>query len=460
MKAVIMNGGKGTRMSKYFPGTPKCMLSMYGETVLEMQIKNLSKHNVDDIIIVTDSKTYNYISEHDTVGQALQVDGLAARYGVNIRYVIEDAHDAYKGTATSLFKLCETNKYLEDNEDFLLIFGDIIFEMKLESFMNFHKNMKHRSDNHIVTLVTHPSSHMFDSDLVLTNDYDETRINIIRKKNDPLFGSFYKNLTSSGIYCMNSSIFKNERIKHMIDEFSLQNNGKADVSDLLCVAKFLIEMYSYKTHEYIKDMGTPERFKEVKHDILVNIPTRKSVFPPAIFLDRDGTINEIEHGKFVNSSEDLVLYKYSAEAIKIFNSLGYLVIVVTNQGGISEGYMTEETLNYIHEKLETELGSKGAYVDDIFYCPHMGGCSCRKPKIGMITGAAKKYDIDLDNSWFIGDSTVDMKTGENAGLQTILLKSGVGGKDKKYEIKPDHTFKDLLKAAKFIKKINKYWFMS
>lgn len=148
----------------------------------------------------------------------------------------------------------------------------------------------------------------------------------------------------------------------------------------------------------------------------------------AVFLDRDGVINEVNtrRVRFVNTVSDLYLLPRAAKAIYLLNAAGYKVFVITNQGGIGLGFMKLETLLRIHIELVHRLSRAGAYLDDIAYCPHKpgSGCACRKPKPGMILELARKYFIDLGESYTIGDMDTDIKAGAAAGTKTIQIISG------------------------------------
>jgi D-glycero-D-manno-heptose 1,7-bisphosphate phosphatase len=146
----------------------------------------------------------------------------------------------------------------------------------------------------------------------------------------------------------------------------------------------------------------------------------------AVFLDRDGVINEVlsSRVKFVNKPSDLYLLPWVAESIKILNDLNYKVFIITNQGGIGLGYMSESALTDIHIKLvEQLLEEADAQIDDIAYCPHKphANCPCRKPKPTMILELAQKHNIDLQRSFTIGDRGVDIVAGRLAGTRTILI---------------------------------------
>ncbi len=161
----------------------------------------------------------------------------------------------------------------------------------------------------------------------------------------------------------------------------------------------------------------------------------------AVFLDRDGVIND--NYKPVNTPDDLKLYPWSAESILQLNQAGYYVFVVTNQGGIEMGYFKEKDLNEIHDKLIMEIKEHGATIDEIDFCPHFKTkCECRKPLPGMINRLGKKHDIDLKNSFMVGDRDVDIEAGIKSGCKTIKI-----GKTYK---KADYTVKNLKEAVSVI----------
>ncbi|WP_018131661.1 D-glycero-alpha-D-manno-heptose-1,7-bisphosphate 7-phosphatase [Effusibacillus pohliae] len=144
----------------------------------------------------------------------------------------------------------------------------------------------------------------------------------------------------------------------------------------------------------------------------------------AVFLDRDGVIND--NARPVNGPQDLILFPGVEQAIKRLKAAGYRVFVVTNQGGVGLGYMTEADLQQIHDKLLSELGKSGAVIDEIRYCAHKPrqGCACRKPEPGMILELADKYRIDLDKSFMVGDRDCDIEAGRRAGTRTIFVGKG------------------------------------
>jgi len=177
----------------------------------------------------------------------------------------------------------------------------------------------------------------------------------------------------------------------------------------------------------------------------------------AVFLDRDGVISE--QTAFVNLPEDLVLIDGAAEAIARLNLAGLPVAVITNQGGIAMGYLTEQDLARIHARMEIMLAEAGAHVDGIYYCPHhaqatipayAADCPCRKPNIGMLEQARDELGIDLQRSVVVGDATTDILAGTRAGCLTILVETGFGGRDGKAEATPDHVVANLAAAVDLI----------
>lgn len=156
---------------------------------------------------------------------------------------------------------------------------------------------------------------------------------------------------------------------------------------------------------------------------------------PAIFLDRDGTIN-IEK-KYLFKSDDFEFESRADEAIAILNKEGYKVIVITNQAGVARGYYQETDVVKLHEWMNEQLAQKKAHIDGFYYCPHhpehgiekyKKDCQCRKPAIGLIEQAIREHNIDISKSYFIGDRETDIYAGMNVGMRTILVLTGYGKK--------------------------------
>lgn len=145
-----------------------------------------------------------------------------------------------------------------------------------------------------------------------------------------------------------------------------------------------------------------------------------------VFLDRDGVINEKPPPhQYVRSWSDFRFLPNIADWIRLFNALGYLVIVISNQRGVARGMMSAEDVEEIHRLMTAELAATGAILDDVFYCPHEEGeCDCRKPRPGLIRQARAKWDIDLGESLLIGDADSDAELARNCGIRFLRVRDG------------------------------------
>ena len=187
----------------------------------------------------------------------------------------------------------------------------------------------------------------------------------------------------------------------------------------------------------------------------------------AVFLDRDGTINE-EVG-YLDSLDKLKIIPSAYEAIRLINESGMKVVVISNQAGVARGFFTEDFVKVTHEHLQTALRQQGATIDNFYYCPHHPTegiepyrqvCNCRKPAPGMLLQAAQDLNIDLKRSYLVGDRFNDMEAGKKIGVRGILVKTGFGqsllqddGPDEATpENKPDFIAADILGAVKLILK--------
>ena len=413
MKVVIMAGGKGTRIASVRSDVPKPMINICGKPILEHQIDNLKACGLTDIILVI-----GYLGD-----KIKEYFGDGSKFGVNIEYFVED-HPL--GTAGALFKIPQLT------EDFLLLCGDVIIDVDFNRFIAFHKEHKAWA-----SLVAHPNGHPYDSSLLVTEidapktvgGMPEDTHRVIRWMAKEDERTYYKNRVNAGIEMISPELLK-ETMKNFVPRHP-EAPDKIDLDrDVLKPNIPSGKIFAYDTPEYIKDMGTPDRFYETEKDIesgkvhARNLKNKQK----AIFLDRDGTINKMVG--FVTKPEQFELIEGAAEAIKAINKSGYLAIVVTNQPVIARGDCTFEELQTIHDKMETELGKVGAFVDAIYVCPHHTdkgfegerpeykcNCDCRKPKPGLLLHAAKDFNIDLSESYMIGDSHRDVEAGENAGVK-------------------------------------------
>lgn len=427
--AIIQAGGKGTRMLELTKDLiPKPLLELNGKPMMQWQMESLIEYGI---------KNFIFIIGH--LGEKIkEYFGNGSKWNVNISYIEETEP---LGSAGALYYAKEKLA----GKNVILVFGDVMFDLDWSRFIAYHEEKKAT-----VTLLAHPNAHPFDSDLLIVNQ-DGMVEGIDSKTNVRDYN--YKNVVNAGL-----SIFENK----LLDD--LTEAKKTDFeSQLVRPLMANGEVYAYNTPEYVKDAGTPERFRKACEEQTNGVWVAKSLKnkQKAVFLDRDGTINVLKG--FLKKAEDFELLPNVAEAIKAINSSEYLAIVATNQPVIARGECTFEELEKIHTKLETLLGRQGAFINDLFYCPHHPhkgyegeipelklDCDCRKPKIGMLLKAAEKYNIDLSQSWYVGDTTMDIQTGINAGMKTVLVKTGEAGKDGKYPAKADFEAENLIDAVEKI----------
>ena len=404
MKAVIMAGGKGTRITSIASCIPKPMIPIFGKPVLQHEIECLRDQGFVDIII-----TVSYMA--DTIIDFFK-DG--SGFGVNIEYFVEKEP---LGNAGALFKIKDRL-----TDDFLLLNADSLFNIDFNRFVRYHKEK-----GGLISLFTHPNSHPYDSGLIFCDDNKSVTKWLSKEDNRP---EWYKNRVNAGLHVIN---------KKVLDVVIDTPNVDLD-RQLLKPFAGSDQMFAYDSPEYVKDMGTPDRYYAVCKDFEKGLIQSRNLRnkQKAIFLDRDGTINK--YVGFLRNINDFELISGAAEAIKKINNSGYLVIVVTNQPVIARGEVSLEELDEIHNKLETLLGKEGAYIDGLYYCPHHPHkgyegerpeykieCDCRKPKPGMLLKAAEDFNIDLSQSWMIGDDDNDVLAGQNAGCKTIRI-------DKDYDL--------------------------
>lgn len=400
-----MAGGKGSRIAELFPDIPKPLIPIQGTPVLEREIISLRDQGFTDIIL-----TVGYMRQ-----KIQEYFGNGEKWGVNIEYFVEEKP---LGNAGALF-------FLDLKEDFLLLNADAVFDVDFNRMVAFH-----RQHGGLVTLFTHPNSHPYDSGIIIAQNAGKVEKWLTKEDRRPVF---YKNRVNAGLHVISPKALKLSGIR--LEEIK---NGKMVDLDRQILKPLCSSgtMYCYDSPEYVKDMGTRERFHQVEEDFEKGIVQAKNLNnkQKAVFLDRDGTINK--YVGFLRKVEEFELIEGVAEAVKEINRSGYLAVIVTNQPVIARGEITFSELENIHNKMETLLGMQGAYVDAIYFCPHHPHfgydgevkelkieCECRKPKPGMLLKAAKDLNIDLSSSYMVGDSENDIKAGKAAGSKSVLLNT-------------------------------------
>jgi histidinol-phosphate phosphatase family protein len=403
---VILVGGKGLRLG--FTDIPKPMVDIAGKPLLSRQIELAKRYGIEEIFLL----------EGHLSGVIQNYFGDGSKFGVKIHHIVEKKS---LGTAGAV-------KLLEGRicQRFLVFYGDIAMDFDVAHFVNYAEE----DFDVVATLITHPCNHPYDSDLLEMDD----RGNVTRflPKPHPR-GLVYRNLNNACVYVLSPKVFQ-----YIKPDFA-QDFGREIFSKILAERA---RIRAYQTPEYIRDIGTKDRLFCASRDVesgkarRLNRENRCS----AIFLDRDGTINrDMGDAKNINNFE---LLPNVVEAIKMINKSDYLAIVITNQGILAKGLISFEEYRQMQKKMETLLGNDGAFVDASYFCPHMPArykgfrgeiaelktnCDCRKPAPGMIFRAVKDMNIDITNSWMIGDQDCDVEAGRAAGCRTIRLEQDDGG---------------------------------
>lgn len=426
MKALISAGGFGTRLVGLTGGEiPKPMVEICGKPILLYAIETLKNNGVDEFFI-----SVSHLPE-----KIIGYFGDGFKFGVKINYIKEESP---LGSGGALY-------YLKGkvNDDFIVCSGDVIFDIDVKKMLAFHKRKKAAA-----TLFTHPNSHPYDSDIIVCDR--NKRVKSIDLKTNKRDYAYFNNV-NAGFF-----VFSPETLGLLSAPVKM-NLERDFITRLIRSGE---RVYAYKSPEFIKDVGTPERFHAVEKQIESGLVFRRNLKNPqkAIFLDRDGTINVYKG--FIRSAENIELVESAGDAIKAINESGYLAIVVSNQPVIARGEATFKDVDDTFRKIETLLGSYGAFIDGFYYCPHhpkkgfkgevkrlKKDCDCRKPKIGLLKKAEKDFNLDLSACYIIGDSEVDVLTGVNAGIPQIKVKSGLYEEEK---TRPTFYADDLKSAVDII----------
>ena len=426
---AIVAGGRGGRLSSIIGDLPKVLVPIGGKPVLEHQLDLAAQYGIEEVTIFA-----GYLAEkiHDFVG-----DG--SRFRPRIRILTEKEPMGNAGALLQFLDLLP--------EHFFVAYGDLMLAVDLQ-----HMGRRHLEKGADLTIMVHPNDHPYDSDLV-ESDTDDW-VTAIHACPHPQ-GRFFGNLVNAALY-----VARRDALRSWAGL-----TGKQDFTNTILPG--LIRkgcVLAYRSIEYAQDMGTPSRLQSVEADWQAGrISPGSNSFMPAIFLDRDGTLNS-EKGH-LKRPEDLELFPGAASALRRLRQAGFRIVVLTNQPVIARGEATEAEVAAIHRKLEWELGKEGAYLDGIYICPHHpdGGfpgerpelkkqCECRKPGTKMFEQACNELRIDAANSWMIGDRIGDIEMACRAGLRSILVRTGEGGRHQQFSSNPDHIASDLLAAADVILK--------
>jgi len=424
-QAVILAGGKGTRLASRLAGKPKPLVDVDGVPLLRRQIEALAEYGVDDVVLLV-----NHAAD--------QIEAFVEGAKLPAHITLIDDGEA-KGTAGATLACLDQ---LEDR--FLIVYGDTLFDLDVANMTE-----AHIASGADATLLLHPNDHPADSDLVeLDNDGWITAFRPYPR--GP--GLDFRNMVNAAFYVVEKSALAPWA-------------GKIDTGDFVkdLFPAMLAEgarLRGYVSFEYIKDIGTPARLEKAEEHLRSGLVrrARRDRKQRAVFIDRDGTLNKLNG--HISRAEDLELLPNVGGAMRRLNDAEYRVVLITNQPVLARGECDEEELARIHARLETALGVDAAYLDAIYYCPHhpdrgFAGevpelkreCACRKPGTAMIEAAAEAMNIDLAQSWVIGDSTSDIAMAERASLRSILVETGESGRDGKWNAEPTLRAADFSEAV-------------
>jgi histidinol-phosphate phosphatase family protein len=428
MQAVILAGGKGTRLTERLNGRPKPLIDVCGVPLLERQIRALEAYGIRDVLVLV-----NHAADQIAAFFA------ARDFGCVIQLV--DDGDP-RGTAGAVLACLDRL-----DERFLVVYGDTLFDIDVP-----HMLAAHEAAGAEATLLLHPNDHPADSDLVEMDDAG--RVTCFHSYPHPP-GAELCNLVNAAFYVIERRALERWAVPGWSGDFA------KDLFPAMIAAG--VPLHGYASYEYIKDLGTPSRLDKVERHLRDGVVARASRAEKqaAVFVDRDGTLNQLRG--YIRSAPELDLIPGAGAAIHALNAAERRVVLVTNQPVIARGDVDAAGMHRIQARLETLLGQEGGYLDASYLCPHhpdsgfLGEvaalkirCACRKPGTGLFDDAIAALNIDPDRSWMIGDSTADMLAAERIGLRRVLVETGEGGRDEKCAGTADFTVADIGEAVSLI----------
>ena len=398
---VVIAGGQGARLASVADDVPKALVPIGAKPVLQHQLELAAACGVRDVTILA-----GHLAE-----KIVAFAGDGSQFGLNVRVLKETEP---RGNAGALIEALDRLP-----EHFFAVYGDVMLAVDLTKMA--HRHIERQAD---LTMLVHPNDHPHDSDLIETDANGwATAIRAYPHPED----RFFNNLVNAGLYAI-----RRDALRPFAGGPIKRDFTKVILAGLLAARAPVL---AYRSSEYIKDMGTPARLEKVEEDwragkIRLAESGREH---PAIFLDRDGTLN-LEKGH-LRSHEDLELFPGVGAALQLLRQAGFYLVVLTNQPVIARGEASEGDVAAIHRRLEWELGKDGAYLDAIYFCPHHpdGGfageraelkirCECRKPATGLFERARRELNIDAARSWMIGDRAADIEMARRAGLRSVLIR--------------------------------------
>ena len=429
-QAVILAGGKGTRLKSVLNNLPKPLAEVGKIPLLAHHLNLLRKYNYDEAIILVGHGA-------DQVEEYIKLNPVS---GLKITCTVDGIP---KGTAGAVLAAFD-----QLAPEFLVSYADTMLDVDLDLFYQAYCSHKVNAG----TLFLHPNDHPFDSDLVEIDEYCK----IIKFHPYPHPKSeWLPNLVNAALYYLNKASLERYTKGNMPLDFA------KDLFPKMLMDNF--QLHGYISPEYIKDAGTPERLNKVRSAWEKGIIQRASLKnkQKAVFIDRDGTLNK--DAGHLKSAEELDVYPFVGPALRRLNDNEWRSIIITNQPVFARGEIDHSGMRNIHARLDSEVAKHGAFFDGIFMCPHHPDsgyegeisslkmvCDCRKPAPGLIHRASMSLNIDLCESWFIGDGTRDLGAAEAANVSSILVSTGNAGLDDNYPYEPGFTAEHFGAAVDFI----------
>ena len=414
-QALIICGGRGTRLKPLTNRMPKPLLPVKGTPFLEFLMDYLKIQGFSNFILATGYKS-KMIENYFGRGEDL---------GVNIDYSKERVP---LGTGGAVKKA----ESLITGKEIVVLNGDSFADLDLKKMIRLHNKMKQPITMAVARTKDSGRSGQLGINKGIVTRFEEK-------------GKQKEGFVNAGVY-----VFRKELLGSI---------PKKKVSlEKEIFPKFLGKIATFETNGYFIDIGVKKDYRRFKKEAGRIMPEKKRLAKKkAVFIDRDGVINK-EKG-YVHKLEDFDFEKSALKGLRSIDFGNYSLFLVSNQSGIAKGYYTEEDFELFDFEIRNILRKRGVKVTKSYYCPHHSegkvkefkkDCVCRKPNPGLLLKAEKEFGVSLKDSYLIGDKTSDILAGKRAGCRTILVKTGYKGKDNLYSVKPDFTVRNLSEAVEIV----------
>lgn len=414
----MLAGGLGTRLRPLTTTIPKPLVCINGAPFLDFLLQKIASMGIRDVVLLIGYKG-DMIKEYCKNGE---------KWGLKISYSSEDSP---LGTGGAILKA----RSLVQNTA-LVLNGDSYLDINLSQFLSFHKK-------------TGALATVFAMEGSL-----EARGAIEADKSGKISAFLEKQKTGTGLYNTGAYLIEPSAISLLSQKFPQKDAQFSMEKDGFPLLILQGGMYEYTGKGKFLDIGTFASLAAAHKTIFGVQAQPKKAAAGAIFIDRDGVINK-RRDTYVTHPDQFEFEEGALEGMRALSSLGLPIFIVTNQSIIGRGLATREMLGQIHDKMLAVFVHHNIRVTDVLFCPHSPheGCECRKPNTGMLLHARKKYSIDLEKSFMIGDASADILMANKAGCASILVKTGYGGKDGRHSAKADYEADDLRHAAQIIGKL-------